>query len=119
MINDGSSRSPMMTPLISDEYLYQLKLKGRRLPVTFTVPDMPDTPSSAEQFDPGPSSDKDTGFEETNVLLDVDRIEVDVDIDRPSLPPVSAHPLCARATEQRMSRNWVLLLTTRQFVEKV
>jgi hypothetical protein len=34
----------MTTPQISRKYQFQIDLKGLRLPVSFTIPDMPDSP---------------------------------------------------------------------------
>ena len=94
----------MTTPQISGKYQFQLELKGLRLPVTFTVPDIPDTPPSEEQFDPSPSSivtDKESVFEETSIHTDpLDTVHIEV--DQPSIPHVSAYLLCACITGQRV-----------------
>ena len=42
--------SLMTTPQISSQYHYQAALKGLRLPVTFTIPVMPDSSPSEESL---------------------------------------------------------------------
>lgn len=97
----------MTTPQISGKYQFQVDLKGCRLPITFTVPDIPDAPSE-EQFDPGHS------IEETSDSL-TQRAEpdplgsVNVEIDQPNLLHVSAYIPCTCTTGLCMSvdsGNW-------------
>jgi hypothetical protein len=90
---------------ISGEYQLEIQLKGLRLPVTITLPDIPDTPPSEGQFDPSPSlivTDKETGFEETGALH-IDPLDtVHLESDEPNLPHVSTCLLCSRTTGQRV-----------------
>jgi hypothetical protein len=105
-----ADRSPMTTPQISGKYQFRVELKERRLPVTFTVPDIPDTPPPEEYFDPSPSlglMDKGTGAEETSSIhtqrthADADTDPVDalhLGVDQSDLLSVSAYLLHARTT---------------------
>jgi hypothetical protein len=55
----------MTAPQISGKYQCQVDLKELGLPVTFTIPDIPDTqPSAAEPTDPShhPAIDKESSF---------------------------------------------------------
>lgn len=100
----------MTTPQISGQYRFQLDLKGRSLPVTFTVPDIPDTPPSEEHFDPNPSlivTDKETSFEDTSDIptqrAHTDPLDaIHIEEDQPNLLPVSAYLFFERTTGQRM-----------------
>lgn len=58
----------MTTPQISRKYHFQANLKGLHLPVTFTIPDMPDSPPFEEPLGPSHSwivPDKDSQVTET------------------------------------------------------
>ena len=120
----------MMTPQISGKYQFQVDLKGLRLPVTFTVPDIPDTPASEDHFDPGSNAsttDKETSFNETsNIHTQCTHTETDpldsiqIGVDQPNLlPAVSGHLFYACTTGQTAEgRVWVLQFTTKQSVER-
>ncbi|KAI0291460.1 hypothetical protein BC826DRAFT_481228 [Russula brevipes] len=43
-MSNASNCTPMTTPQISGKYQFQIDLKGLCLPVTFTIPDIPDVP---------------------------------------------------------------------------
>jgi hypothetical protein len=111
-------------PQISGKYQFQVDLKGLRLPVTFTVPDIPDTPPSEDHFDPGSkaSTDKETSFNETSSThAETDPPDaIHNGVDQPNLlPAVSGHLLNARTTGQTTEgRVWVLQFTTKQSVER-
>ncbi len=112
MLREGGNHSPtpMMTPQISSKYQFQLDLKGRSLPITVTVPDIPDTPPSEGYFDPNPSlivADKEASFEDTSDILTqcthTDSLDaIHIEEDQPNLLPVSAYLLFARTTRQRV-----------------
>lgn len=94
----------MTTPLIlSGKYQFHLQIEGLSLPINFTVPGMPSSPTSAGPVDPHSSTvtATETRFEETivhNDTPDTDPIEV----DRPSPLHVSAYLFYARTTGQHV-----------------
>jgi hypothetical protein len=98
-VDHSPMTTPQILPQISGKYQFQVDLKGLRLPVTFTVPDIPDMPPSDEHFDPSTSSisDKETGFEETsNTRTQRTRIvtntePLDVGVNQANLLSVSAY----------------------------
>jgi hypothetical protein len=83
----------MVTPQISGKYQFQVDLKGLCLPITFTVPDIPDALPSEEHSDQGPSIEEtQASFEETCDST------VRVETDKLNLLHVGAYILCERTT---------------------
>lgn len=85
-----------MTPQISGKYQFQVDLKGLCLPVTFTVPDIPDAPPSEERFDRGAIIEETRASEETcNITqrahTDPRDSTVRAEIDKQNLLHVSAY----------------------------
>jgi hypothetical protein len=88
----------MTTPEISGKYQFQVDLRGSRLPVSFTIPDIPESPP------PHPDSsliviDKEAdsaGTSDTHLSVHADSLDtaVDAEVDRASLLSVSAPPTC-------------------------
>jgi hypothetical protein len=89
----------MTTPQISGKYQFQVDLIGLRLPVTFTVPDIPDTPSSEDHFDPSPSLDKEISEETSDIHTECTHTDplddIHLEVDQPNLLLVSPYILCA------------------------
>ncbi len=95
----------MTTPQISGKYQFQVDLRGSRLPVSFTIPDIPDTPPSDGHFDPGPSLVvTDEGADSVVTTSDAhvlgahtdspDTTTIDIEADRTNILSVSAHLMC-------------------------
>jgi hypothetical protein len=62
----------MTTPQISSKYHLQADLKGLRLPVTFTIPNMPDSLPSEESLGPSHSRifpDKDSHIVDSRAVI--------------------------------------------------
>jgi hypothetical protein len=106
----------MTTPHISGKYQFQVDLNGLRLPVTFTVPDISDTPLS--DFDPSPSMINDE-TSQTNAECthtdSLDAIHLEEDQPNPLLvspyPFIGSHRMYYRTANK--SRAWISALTTR------
>ena len=96
-------QSPMSIPEISGKYQFQVDLSSSRLPVSFTIPDIPDSPPSDEYLVPNPSLVAADKRADSVVISDAHTLSthtdspstaVDMEVDRANLLSVSASPTC-------------------------
>ena len=93
----------MSIPEISGKYQFQVDLSSSRLPVSFTIPDIPDSPPSDEYLVPNPSLVAADKRADSVVISDAHTLSthtdspstaVDMEVDRANLLSVSASPTC-------------------------
>jgi hypothetical protein len=68
----------MATPEMSRKYQFQVALRGGRLPVSFTIPDIPDSPSWDTHFVPSPSVIAADTNADSAVTSDADAVSTDL-----------------------------------------